>query len=630
MALHLSELERQILRNRLTVWLYLALGAFGLLVIRFWILQVVQRDLWNVYANENQIRSVRVPANRGKIYDRNHGVLADVRQGCNVMVVPADLTDASVQKLAGILDSTTSELRARIKKNRAWSPFIAVKVAEDISPVTLLRVEENKIAMPGVSVEEYPVRKYYEDSAPFVSHVLGYMGEITPEMLTSPEFAGYRPGDRVGRTGVERTMERTLHGWAGVAFKLVDARGRDLSTEAGTGGLPGRLDYSKRIRELEEMSRPVSPGNSVVLTIDLELQRIAAGHMEGKRGSVVVVDVKTGEILALLSSPGYDPKIFESKVSPEDWKSLADSPEKPLLNRAIAGAYPPGSIFKIVMAAAGLEEQVIRPTTTFKCEGYYTIKDTRFGCWNKYGHGSLDLYRALTESCDVYFYMLGEKLGIDKISEWSRKFGLGKEVGIGLEGERSGLIPDKEWKRARFNKPWYPGETLHVSIGQGWMLITPLQAVLIPAAAANDGVIMKPQLIHHFENARNEPVSVYKPQALTGELYGPGTARVLRTSMEMVVEDPKGTARKHAHSDLIRIAGKTGTAEVSKRYQGRPIEEVPYKYRDHAWFIAYAPAEAPRIAMVVMVEHGGSGGAIAGVIARQIIEDYYLTKRDEG
>lgn len=621
MALHITETERLEVADRIRLWKYLLVLAFGLLLARFVILQVVQYKVWKVIAETNQIRKITIPSMRGNIYDRERRLLADWEKSFNVTVVPSDLTDEAAVTLAGLLEITPEQMKERIDKNRSWSPFIPVLVAEDIPWETFVRVEENRVVLTGVDTEERPKRKYHPGSA-LVSHLLGYLGEINRQELNDERFRGYRMGDRIGRTGLEKSLETTLRGRDGVAYKLIDARGRELSLEESPEILRGKLDYRSKLDVLQSMSWPVDPGKSVVLTIDLQLQGKAREHMGSQRGSVVVMDVRTGELLVLLSNPGYDPSVFVGEVSARDWQALRDSPDHPLLNRAVMGAYPPGSIFKIIVAAAGLEEGIIFPNTRFTCTGSYELVDTVFGCWNVYGHGSIDLDAALVESCDVYFYHLGERLGVWRIAEWSRKFGLGRVAGIGLGEEKPGLIPDPDWWKQTRNRIWYPGETLLMAIGQGVMQITPLQAVFMPEAVANDGRIMQPQLVHHLEDVEGRPLTRFQPIIMHDRLLSPQTVKFLRTAMEKVVEDKKGTAFKYVKSDSIRIAGKTGTSEVSKRYKGKPIEEIPYKFRDHAWFVAYAPSEKPEIAMVVMVEHGGSGGATAGTIARKIIEDW--------
>jgi penicillin-binding protein 2 len=371
------------------------------------------------------------------------------------------------------------------------------------------------------------------------------------------------------------------------------------------------------------MSRPQKPGSSAVLTLDIRLQKIARRHMGDKVGSVVAMDVKTGEILALLSTPGYDPSFFVGERNSQEWKKLRDNPHNPLFHRAVQGGYPPASVFKLVMAAAAMEENIINAKTSYECSGKFEFADTTFRCWKNYGHGELELKQAIAQSCDVYFYKLGEKLGIDNISLWARKFGMGSRVNIGLPEEKNGLVPDRQWKRKRFDEIWYPGETISISIGQGYLNVTPLQAVLIGAAIANSGNIMQPRLIHHFEDFQQNKLSRFRPRVMRKDLLDKSTTRILQRSMELVVEDKKGTARNYVQSDFIRIAGKTGTAEVSKKYQGEDIEDIPYKYRDHAWFLAYAPADDPEIVLVVLVEHGGPGSSTAGPIARRILEDYF-------
>jgi len=616
----LSEVERESIRDKLNLWLIGVAGVVALLVIRFWVLQVVQYETWAFFARDNQIRRVVVPAMRGNIFDRNHQLLADWRQSFNVTVVPADLTDESLFRLAEILSVTPEELRGRMQKNHVWSRFVPVVVAEDLNWRELTAVEENRISLPGVDTEIRPVRQYGNGSGLF-SHVLGYLGEVTPEELADPRYAQYRMGDWVGRAGVERMLETTLRGQDGYSFRLVDARGRQFSADHFANELEFD-NYREKFKELEEMSQMPRPGYSAVLTLDLRLQVACAREMGHNYGSVVAVDPQTGEILALYSSPVYDPSVFTGGDKAERQRVLLD-PDKPLYNRALQGIYPPGSIFKIVMAAAGLETGAITPKTRFSCPGYFTFGKVKFACWKHAGHGSMFLEIAIMQSCDVFFYNLGNRLRIDRIGEWCRKFGLGAPLGIGFSNEKTGLVPSEEWsERVRHHK-WYPGETISVAIGQGALSVTPLQAVMIAAAVANNGRLMQPQLIHHLEDLEGKPVTRFQPRARDEQLFSPATAVILRAGMTRVVQDPSGTARKFVYNPDMLIAGKTGTAEVSKKFIGRHFTDVPYAYRDHAWFISFAPSDHPRIAMVVMIEHGGAGGMIAGTISRRIYEDYF-------
>ncbi len=630
MPFYMNEVERQEYRGRLNKWAFVIAGAFLVLLARFLLLQFVQYNMWGFIAENNQLRKTRVPAIRGKICDRNHNVLADWRKSFNLTITPADFSDESLSKLAAILEMPVEEVKEKIDKNRSWSPFIPVPVAEDISWEKLVRIEEDRLVMPGVGIEVQPVRKYNDNSI-LACHLLGHMGEIDRETMKDRNFRDYRMGDNIGHSGLEKSLESTLRGKDGISYRLVDALGREISG----GHLEAPMnrmfkDYQEKMQELREMSRPQKPGSSAVLTLDIRLQKIARRHLDSRVGSVVAMNVKTGEILALLSTPGYDPSFFVGERDPEEWKKLRDNPHNPLFHRAVHGAYPPASVFKLVMAAAAMEENIINAQTAYECTGEFEFANTSFKCWKTYGHGKLELKQAIAQSCDVYFYKLGEKLGIDNISVWARKFGMGSRVNIGLPEEKSGLVPDRQWKRKRYDEIWYPGETISVSIGQGYLQVTPLQAALIGAAIANSGTVMKPQLIHHFEDFQKNKLSRFRPRAMRKNLLDKSTAKVLQRSMELVVEGKRGTARNYVKSDFIRIAGKTGTAEVSKKYQGEDIENIPYKHRDHAWFLAYAPADAPEMVLVVLIEHGGSGSSTAGPIARQILEDYYSLQAKKG
>ncbi len=614
---------------KVNLWLIAVTGLFGLLFIRFWVLQVIQGETWSFIAEKNQIRKITVPSMRGNIYDRNKKPLADWRQSFNVTVTPADVTEEAIQRLSKILSITTSEMKRRIREDRTWSEFIPVVVAEDVDWQSFARVEENRLLMPGVDTEVRPVRKYYPHSR-LTSHVLGYLGEVTKEELERKEFEGYRMGDRIGRAAIEAVLERSLRGTDGTSYKLVDARGQELSVDALAENTGAGAEFKEKLEILEEMSWPIKPGKSVVLTLDIELQKIADKHMGEHNGSVVAMDVNTGEILAMLSRPYFDPVTFTKDVTEKQWKNMCDLPHKPLLNRVIQGVYPPGSIFKIVIAAAGLEEGIITQESTFKCDGSFTLKDTTFGCWQERGHGKIGLSRAIVESCDVYFYKLAHQMGILTIKKWAERFGFGRPVSTGLPEEKAGLVPGPEWKRKNMRFPWLPGETVLVAIGQGYMLITPVQAILIPAAVAGKGWIMQPQIIHHLEDVHGNHITRFQPRLMNNQVMKKETAEFLAKAMEGVVDKERGTAHYYVKSEAVDIAGKTGTTEVSKRFQGEDIEDIPYKYRDHSWFVAYAPADEPEIATVVMVEHGGSGGATAGAITRRILEEYFTLRTARG
>jgi penicillin-binding protein 2 len=631
MSLHVTEAQRQALRTRLNYLLLFGLFAFAFLGARFWVLQIIQYQEWNAFAEDKQIRKVRITPSRGNISDCNGKVLAYSEPGYDVTVVPADVREEAIALLAEILEMSPEQIKDRIKKNSSWSPFIPALVAENIDRTNVLpRIRVNWVRLPGVEIEERPVRRYNEDSI-LVSHILGYLGEINQAELSDPDNQGYRMGDQIGKSGLERSLEKELRGRFGFEYKLQDARGREITPESTPVDMRAQREYEDKLNSVKAMRQPMVPGHSVVLTLDIALTRQARKRLGDQVGSVVVMDVRTGELKCLLSNPGYDPALFVNGISPQTWEELRDSPWHPLFNRALQGAYPPASVFKIVMAAGALEDRVVTPEQKYHCEGTFHFGSNEFRCWNKNGHGRIDLMEAIVVSCDVYFYKLGvQEMGIERIDRIARRFGLGQALLNGLLPEDPGLVPNPEWKKRVKNKSWYPGETILISIGQGYLKTTPLQAVLIPAVVANKGRLMQPQLIDHFEDVHGRPLNRYTPRVLAENLLHPDTVRILHQAMTEVVNSPRGTAYKYARSDLVKIAGKTGTAEVGKqKYRNVPVEEIPYKSRDHAWFVGYAPADDPQIAVAVLVEHGGGGGQTAGPIARAIIEDYFFPPKDQ-
>jgi penicillin-binding protein 2 len=625
MSLNINEAERQINREKIRMIKFLMFGALMLLGARFIILQVIFYHQWHEWAENSQLRRLRVPPLRGNVYAIGGEPLAEWRHSFNVTVIPADVDDESFIKLGSILDIPPEILRQRMERNKSWSRAHPALIAVDISrDRELPAIEVNMINLSGVDIEVQPARKYYPESI-LTSHVLGYLGEVNDKDLAKLENSELRPGDRIGKTGIEKSFDYLLRGEYGVKAKLVDARGKEISLESDTDFLD-RIDYKKKLDEVEKHSRKRRDGVSVALTIDIELQRIATKHMKGKAGSVVAMDVKTGDLLCLLSMPLYDPELFVGGISSSHWNELMNDPDRPMFNKSIQGIYEPASIFKIIVAAAGLEEGVINNHTRHVCDGLYELSNTKFACWKRTGHGSMNLHEALVQSCDVYFYELGYDVGVDNISKWARGFGLGNRIGIEIGGENSGLIPDRDWKRKHRGRPWYVGDTINMAIGQGATLITPLQAVLIPAAVANNGKIMKPRIVHHLIDVNGRSYHFTPIEEFRSGFLKDTTLTQLKNAMIDVVEDKDGTAYKYAKSDYFTLAGKTGTAEVTmnKKYRGWNIDDVPYDQRDHAWFICFAPVDNPDIALAVLVEHGGSGGKVASTIASDILEEYIV------
>lgn len=566
--------------------LLIALG-FAAIASRLWYLQVALGEDLLAQSESNRKRFVRQFAPRGMILDRAGRTLAMNRPEFVVSVVPAEMgdDDTVLQRLSQILQMPVEDIVQVVgdAKQRAQRLY-PVPLATGVSLDVVTRVEENRLWLPGVYVNPQPVR-WYPDGK-LASHVLGMLGEVDAKELPALKEFGISPGEYVGKTGVERTQEAWLHGKAGGKWVEVDARGRQR-------------------REIEEV--PPLQGATVVLTIDKRLQRAAEEAFGERVGAAVAVDPRTGEVLLLASFPRFDPNVFARGVKPQVWRDIANNPLHPLQNRAIGSKYPPGSTYKIVTAAAGLHYGAITPRTHFYCPGALSLGRWRFRCHRT--HLGTGFIKAIAASCDVYFYQTGLRLGIERLAEMSHAFCLGESTGIDLPGESKGTIPTPEWKRSRYRQGWYPGDTVNASIGQGFIQATPLQMALVAAAVANRGTIMKPFLVKRVVPPDGEPIdtqpTVLKRVPLSDEHW-----HWIAEGMRAAVSGAGGTARA-SFLPGIPVAGKTGTAED------------PPRPKPHAWYICYAPADNPRIALAVFVEQGGSGGAVAAPIARRILEAFF-------
>lgn len=588
-------------RRRLRVLFTTILIALFVLLARAWHLQVIQGEHFLRLSENNRLRSLRTKSLRGKMLDRYGQVLADNRAAFTLMAIPEDLPPpAQLRPLLQALD-----VRAGAE---TWQPrqsaaaFKPVPIQRDVPRNRVAYFAEHRMDFPGLFLEVEPLRSYPYGT--LGAHLLGYLGEINESQLQRTKSQGYYMGDLVGQYGLERAYESTLHGQHGFRQVEVDAFGREMQLIA---------------------ARPPQPGMNLILTLDLHVQQLAERLLAEHTGVIVALDPRNGQILALASRPGFDPNVFATHLSAAEWTALTTNPKRPLNNRAVQGQYPPGSIFKIVMAIAGLQEGVITPQTTQFCPGHYVYGGHTFRDWKAGGHGSVNLRQALTQSCDVYFYHVGQELGIDRIAHHARAFGLGQTTGFAPEMEKSGLIPSTQWKRQARGQPWYAGETLSVAIGQGYTLTTPLQAVNMVAALANGGTLYKPYVILRQEKADGTVLRETTPEVLHHLRLDPQHLNTVRQALWSVVNDPRGTG-KGARHDSIAIAGKTGTAQVVAlpEHNGprpRP-EQIPERYRDHAWFVAFAPFEAPRLAVVVMIEHAGKGGSQFAAYAKDIIEAY--------
>ena len=476
---------------------------------------------------------------------------------------------------------------------------------QDIGRNALAALEVHKYDLPGVAVKVNLRRNYINNQ--FAAHLLGYLSEINPDELKSGNYPGYRSGDLIGKFGAEKTFENVLHGKRGGRQVKVNAKGQV-------------------VRVLKTVA--AKPGHDVYLTIDQDVQKKAEELLEGIVGAVVAMEPASGRVLTLASSPTFDQNLFVGGISRENWAYLISNPFRPMANRAIQGEYPPGSTYKMVTAMAGLQEGVIDEETTFHCPGFYRFGNRVYRCWKRGGHGKVAIIKALEESCDVYFYQVGQMLGVDRLAWYAKAGGLGSPTGIHLDHESSGLIPTAAWKKNRRREPWQEGETLSVSIGQGFNLASPMQMAVLISAVANGGKRYKPILLEAVKTFDGRLLHIETPKVIGRLPVDERTLHLVQTGLWMAVNGEHGTARRIRLKD-IQISGKTGTSQVVSRKDDEQMSEdqVPVHLRPHAWFVAYAPSDAPRIAVAVVVEHGEHGSGAAAPIAKELIKTYLRSRK---
>jgi penicillin-binding protein 2 len=595
-------------RRRLAATFALTLLAFAGLGARLWLLQVLEGDYHRELSENNRVRLKRVNATRGLVFDRNDKVLVENRPSFDVVMVPEDAHQPRdvLGRLEGYLRQGWEEAEQALVSARDRPPFENVVLKRDVDWDTLVVVETRQIELPGVSLQIGPRRNYLYGT--LGAHLLGYVGEVSVDELARLE--GYQMGDVIGKYGLEKHWEEYLRGENGGQQIEVDAVGRKLRV----------------LREVEEV-----PGANIHLTIDIDLQKAAEEAMEGREGALVALDPSTGAILALASRPAFDPNLFAHGIAADDWKALVSDPLRPLSNKAIQGQYPPGSTFKIVVAAAALEEGIVNPFTRIHCSGSIHYGNRDFRCWKKGGHGWMDIHSAIVQSCDVFFYQVGQRLGVDTIAKYARKFGLGEPTGVRLDHEKAGTIPDSAWKRQRFGEPWYSGETLSVAIGQGYVTTTPLQMANVIATVAGGGVRRRPHFVERVELPTGETVETEDDRRIDTALR-PSTLVQIQNALRDVVESESGTG-KRARVEGIEVAGKTGTSQAVRMKKEKVANQMtlPREMRDHAWFVAYAPVAAPEIAVACLIEHaGGGGGAMAAPVVQKVLASYFaLHPREE-
>jgi len=596
-------------RNRFRFLFWVVLVAVSLIVVRLWYLQVVQGQELRVRSENNRVRLREIKALRGIILDSRGVVLVDNRPSFDVIIYPEDAKNVRnvIETLEGLYRKHGLELSEDYTPLlETKRPLMTYRLDRNISREKLALVETHALELPGVAIDVMPVREYFFGES--MAHVIGYTGEVSRADLEREGGGGnLKSGDVVGKYGIERYLDPKIRGKNG---------GEQIEVNV----------VGKKIRMLGRVEPTV--GYRVVLTLDSVLQRAAWDALEEKAGSVIAVNPRDGSILAMVSKPSFDPNLFNRGISPEHWERLTRSPLHPMENKAISGQYPPGSTYKLIVAAAGLEEGVITPDTAFNCPGTFEMGTRTFRCWKKGGHGRVSLHRALVESCDVYFYNVGRLLGVDTIAEYARQFGLGTKTGVTLLGEKSGLIPTSDWKLARFGVPWQPGETISISIGQGFNTVTPLQLLNAYCAAANRGVIYTPRIIQRVETEEGQIVQEFPPEPMR-------TVDVSRENFEHIVQalwgvcnEPGGTGHALRRKEAD-VCGKTGTAQVIGLPEGTDARQVvfPYEYRDHALFVCFAPKDNPEIAVVVVVEHGGHGATAAAPVARKVIDAYFANRK---
>ena len=603
--------ETRVFTSRSIVIGILMLTLIGILLTRLFYLQVIEYDRYNTLSKNNRISVVPKAPVRGLIFDRNGIPLARNVPSYTLEIVPDQVKDMDtlLDEIGKLVKLTEYDLKLFHRDVKRHAKFAIIVLRSQLTDEEAARFAVNRYRFKGVELRARLERNYpLKESG---AHAVGYVGRISSRDLEKIDTTLYRGIDFLGKTGIESYYEDVLRGESGFDQIETNAHGRVVRTISNT---------------------PSVPGKNIYLTIDSKLQLIAEQALGGYRGSVVAIKPSTGEILAFASTPSYDPNSFVFGISQADYSALRDSPDTPLLNRALRGRYAPGSTIKPFMGMTGLKFKQSPAKEAF-CPGFYTLSKggRRYRCWKHSGHGSVDLHDAIVQSCDVYFYDLAHRLGIDTMHDTLALFGFGSKTGIDLNGESAALMPSRQWKRASRDQPWYPGETVIAGIGQGYVLATPLQLASATSALANNGFRMKPHLLLAEEDSLSAEKNTNTPVLLNSEIWSADNLAIVKQAMVDVTDSPRGTARRIGAGSPYKIAAKTGTAQVIgiKQNERYKESEVALRHRDHALFVAFAPAEKPEIAVAVIAENGGHGGSTAGPIAHKVMDYYLLGKEPE-
>ncbi len=587
--------DNRLPQARLAIASYIIVGMIGVLLLGFWKLQVIDSDKYATLAERNRVREIPVIAPRGRMLDRDGRVLVDNRPSFSVLLLRDDM--AQVEKHLGAISDglgiPLEDLKDQLSNTKNLPKFQPIIIKPEASPADIAYIESHRSDIPVLEMISVSRRRYLPDG--FLSHAAGYVGEVSEQQIESSN-GRLRPGDFAGKFGLERQYNDTLMGTDGKRRVIVNSVGKEV----------GRLTTQEAI-----------PGKQIQLSIDFDLQQVAEQSLGARPGAVVALDPRTGEVLAMASHPALDPNDFAVRVSADEWKKLNEDEEKPLLNRAIQAQLAPGSVFKIVMATAMYESKAVPESFSVFCPGYGSFYGRQFKCWvfwsHKPAHGTVDIHRAVNQSCDIFFYNLGMRLGIDRISYYASKFGLGRKTGIDLPSEEPGLMPSEEWVQRVFHRKWYPGETVSVAIGQGAVTTTPLQLARLIGGIASGGVFMQPHMLKDAPNVGEEKFSLSNStvEKITDDMYG------------VINEGGTGAALKLQD---IEFSGKSGTAQVIG-YNTRDRVGKQKKFVDNAWFVGYAPRRNPEIVVSVLVQESGKhGGEAAGPVVRDIIKTYYDKK----
>jgi len=593
--------DRQMVEGRLFSLQLIFLAAFGALIVAFWLLQVVQHTKYEELAANNHLRTIPLRAPRGVVLDRDGRILVENRYSFTIAIVRERTThlDETMRRVAELTGVPEARIRETVQSRIREPRFRPLPVVEHATFAQAAAVSARRLELPEVVVQRVPTRQYPEG---FAAHLFGYVGEIQEAQLLSADFAELQAGAIVGQAGLERVYNADLMGTDGARFVVVNSRGREIS-------------------ELDKQN-PVD-GHRVQVTLDYDVQKALEDgfRANGFNGAAAILDPGTGEILAMTSLPAYDPNVFASGLDGATWSRLINDPLRPMSNRLIQGTYSPGSTFKIVMAIAALETGVITPQTTFFCPGYGTFYGRRFACWRREGHGTMDVRHAIQDSCNVFFYNVGDRLKIDRIHEYASKLGLVGKTGIDLPNENDSLVPSSEWKQRTFNEPWYPGETISVAIGQGAVSVTPMALATMMATVANGGTLITPHILRAVErNGAWQPVPTPAPRARLS--LSADYLQAVRDGLWMVVNGSgTGGRARIAGRD---VAGKTGTSQVIG-LQNKGLAAGKMDVRDHGWFVFFAPRDNPQIAGVIFAEHGEHGSA-AAPIAKYVMETFFAKR----